>query len=242
VTPSTFHARAALAGAMAMAAGAFAGSASALMDIAGPTHARMSLPPSLVLSLDGVALVAAFVVHGRPRDWWAWLALLTATALSTALQVASAPPVLIYQAAHAAPPVFSLVAFHLAMRVTRPAPAPPVEAVAAVEHVERPNPPADAAPSSPEPGQAPKPAPRSRPRPAARTRPVSVPFAELVPVAEQVAAELAAAGRSLSRRSLQDGLRAAGHPVGTGRATQLLDHLRNRATDPAPLELVEATS
>jgi hypothetical protein len=48
----------------------------------------------------------------------------------------------------------------------------------------------------------------------------------LLPVAREIAAELAAAGRPLSRASLTTALRDRGQGIGTTRATALLQQLR----------------
>jgi hypothetical protein len=241
-----FNARVALVAAVAVALGAIVGSASALLSIG--TQAGMSVPWSLPVGLDAVAIVAATAVRRRRTDRLAWATLLAATGLSTWLQVLAAPDGLVNRLAHAVPPVAVLVSFELFLRATEtsdeagttPPTAAPVEtapsasapALALVE-------------TTPDTGpQTATAAVRSRPVPLARTTSRAATPApnrprpgdrggELVALAETVADRLAAEGRSLSRRSLQDGLKAAGRPVGTTKAGQLVDHLRNR---PAPQE------
>jgi hypothetical protein len=225
MTTSPFNGRVALASAVVVTAGAFIGSASSLFAIG--IHAQMAAPWSLPMSLDLAAVVAAAAIRCRRADGLAWFTLITATAISTVMQVLDAPPALLSRVSHGAPPVAALLCFELALRAMRPD-VTAAEATAAVVLPDAP-PPADPEPTSTR--QAPKPRPR-RPAP----RPASLD--ELIPLAETVAADLATAGRNLSRRALQDGLKAAGRPVGTTRASQLLDHLRSRP----PLELVEATS
>jgi hypothetical protein len=73
---------------------------------------------------------------------------------------------------------------------------------------------------------------RSRPR--TRTRQVPGPRTgdELARLGREVAAELAAGGRPLTRAALLDGLRSRGERISTGRATSLLRQLRD---DPPPI-------
>jgi hypothetical protein len=226
MTTSPFNGRVALASAVVVTAGAFIGSASSLFAIG--IHAQMAAPWSLPMSLDLAAVVAAAAIRCRRADGLAWFTLITATAISTVMQVLDAPPALLSRVSHGAPPVAALLCFELALRAMHPD-ATTAEATAAVVLPDAPPPPA-----APEPTRTRR-APAPRPR---RAAPRHASLDELIPLAETVAAELATAGRNLSRRALQDGLKAAGRPVGTTRASQLLDHLRSRP----PLELVEATS
>src|SRR3954468_20008058 len=118
---SPLNARLALLGAVLVAGGAIVGSASALLAIA--TAAHMAAPWWLPVSLDLVALVAAGAIRSRRRDPLAWATLLTATALSTTLQVLDAPDDILARVSHGAPPVAALLAFELAMRAANNAPA-----------------------------------------------------------------------------------------------------------------------
>jgi hypothetical protein len=227
MTASPFNGRVALAAAVIVTAGAFIGSASSLYAIG--THALMAAPWSLPVSLDLAAVGAAAAIRCRRTDALAWFTLVTATAISTVMQVLDAPDDLLSRVSHGAPPIAALLCFELALRAMRPdlqqTPAPAVEPAPVVSGQPKPAPPP----------------PSLRPRRATRPRPPAgraVPLEKLIPVAESAAAGLAREGRNLSRRSLQEALKAAGHPVGTTRAGQLLDHLRTRP----PLTLVESTS
>jgi hypothetical protein len=226
MNPSPFNGRVALAAAVIVTAGAFIGSASSLYAIG--THALMAAPWSLPVSLDLAAVGAAAAIRCRRTDSLAWFTLVTATAISTVMQVLDAPADLLSRVSHGAPPVAALLCFELALRAMRP------------DHVE-PMPADEPASVADEPAPAPATSTADRPpRRAARVRQParrSIPLENLIPVAETAAADLAREGRNLSRRSLQEALKAAGHPVGTTRATELLDHLRSRP----PLALVEAS-
>jgi uncharacterized membrane protein (UPF0136 family) len=236
------NARVSLVAAVAVALGAVAGSASALLRIG--TDAGMSVPWSLPVGLDAVAIVAATAVRRHRTDRLAWATLLVATGLSTWLQVLAAPDGLVNRMAHAVPPVAVLVSFELFLRATGtpettettgPVPDPSGDHLAVLVGSN---------------GLGPVPAgtalvPVSAPTGTGATTPVPVVETtvaavetndDLVALAETVAAELVRQGRSLSRRSLMDGLRAAGRPVGTNRAAQLLAYLKTRP------HLVEATS
>jgi len=59
-----------------------------------------------------------------------------------------------------------------------------------------------------------------------RSRPVPVDVAELLLVGQAVAADLAGEGRALTRAALIAGLRARGHRIATGRASELLRALK----------------
>jgi DNA-binding transcriptional ArsR family regulator len=116
------RARLALGAAAVVTAGAIAGSASSLYEIA--VAARLALPLALPVALDLLALTAAAAVRHRRRDWLAWLILAGSTAVSTALQVSAAGPVLRDQVVHGAVPVAALLAFEMAMRASDPAGQP----------------------------------------------------------------------------------------------------------------------
>jgi hypothetical protein len=208
-----------------VAGGAIWGSASALLRIA--TDAAMSVPWSLPVGLDAVAIVAATAIRRHRTDRLAWATLTAATGLSTVLQVLAAPEGLVNHLAHAVPPVAVLVSFELFQRATdrsstepatETAPAPMLEGQALeaeqVTAVSR------------------RPAPRRRTTTV--RRPAAVSPVELLGVARQVAEELDSRGVALSRRTLVDGMRAGGHPVGNARAGQLLAELRT----PTPVEAV----
>jgi hypothetical protein len=228
--------RVALAAAVAVAAGAIWGSAASLLRIA--SDADMSVPWSLPVGLDAVGIVAATAIRRHRADRLAWATLIAATGLSTVLQVLAAPDGLVNHLAHAVPPVAVLISFELFLRATDAHPVVgPVDQPAAVQLVE------DASPVAAERTPAPK-AVRPEaigPEPITAKAGESAPGApvdeELVALAEAVAAELAAADQRLNRRSLMDGLKAKGRPVGTARAGALLAHLRSN-----PPVLVEASS
>jgi hypothetical protein len=224
--------RVSLVSALVVAVGAIWGSASALLRIA--TDAGMSVPWSLPVGLDAVGIVAATAIRRHRTDRLAWGTLVAATGISTVLQVLAAPDGLVNHLAHAVPPVAVLVSFELFQRATDHRTDQPVT----VEAVE-----ADPAPVE---GHAVEQAERvssvSPKRPATRRRTtkarrsVTVPAAELVVVARQVAEDLDGRGVALSRRTLVDGMRAAGYPVGNARAGQILTELRT--PDPTPTAAV----
>jgi hypothetical protein len=195
-------ARLALAGAAVVAAGAFIGSASALLHIG--TTAQMTVPAALPLSLDAIALVAAVVIRARRHDWLAWLALLTTVSVSTTLQIAAAPADLMARTAHAVPAIAAVVAFELALRL-----AGPVRELSPMGDKPR--------------SASAKPAKRATKRPAKKATAPTPALVELVPAARAVADELVINGDRVSRRNLQAGLEAAGTPVrNSGRAGELL--------------------
>lgn len=213
-------ARAALCGAAIVAAGAFIGSASALLHIG--SQAEMTVPAALPLSLDAIAIVAATVIRARRHDWLAWLALLTTVTVSTTLQIAAAPADLMARVAHATPAIAAVVAFELALRLgtegTRPA--------------EKTSPPARPAPTGP------KPAKRAATKRPAKKAPAPA-LVELVPAAREAAQVVASNGQTLSRRSLQAALEANGTPVrNSTKAGELLRLVNEPEPDLEPAEAV----
>jgi hypothetical protein len=234
---SRLNERVSLAAALVVAIGAIWGSASALLRIA--TDAGMSVPWSLPVGLDAVGIVAATAIRRHRTDRLAWGTLVAATGLSTVLQVLAAPEGLVNHLAHAVPPVAVLVSFELFQRATdhrtdQPATVVAVEADPAVvegQAVEE----AERVPSA---STTKRPAPRRR-RTGGR-RAAAAAGAELVAVARRVAEDLDGRGVNLSRRTLVEGMRAEGHPVGNARAGQLLTDLRTPDPTPAaaPVERV----
>jgi hypothetical protein len=193
-------ARLAQGAAVVVAGGAVVGSVSALLEIA--HRAEMSAAWSLPVSLDLTGLVAALVIRSRRRDLLAWATLLVTVGTSTALQVLAAPADPVARVAHGVVPLAALVAFELAMRV-------------AVQDVDE--------------HQGDEVAPVVEDEPAAvpvRVERKRVSMAELVPMAEVVAAELVGKGRPLTATALRDGVRAAGYSCGDERAKALVAMLR----------------
>jgi hypothetical protein len=198
----------------------FTGSASALVGIARQAH--MAAPAVLPVGLDGVAIVAAVAVQRCRRDRLAWATLVAATVVSTALQVHAAPTDTAARLAHAVPPVATLLAFELFLRATTTTTGAAVVALEAAADRAEVTVPVAVTPRRPA---------RARSGPVqsgggggpGRAGPVD---GVVWSAAQRVAVELAGSGRGLSRRALQDGLRAAGCPVGTTRAAQLLARLR----------------
>jgi hypothetical protein len=198
-------ARLAQGAAAVVACGAVVGSVSALLEIA--HRAEMSAAWSLPVSLDLTGLVAALVIRSRRRDVLAWATLLVTVGTSTALQVLAAPADPVARVAHGVVPVAALVAFELAMRVV----------VQDVDEGQADEQGAAMVEVEPEAVQ------QVLPVRVARKR---VSLSELVPVAEQVAAELVGAGRALTWQSLRDGVRDAGYACGDERARTLVTLLR----------------
>jgi hypothetical protein len=240
-TSSSFNGRVALASAVAVTAGAFIGSASSLLTIG--THAQMAAPWALPVSLDLAAVGAAAAIRCRRADRLAWFTLICATAISTVMQIVDAPGDLLSRVAHGAPPVAALLCFELALRAMRPG-GDPLVTGDLVETAPAPAVDDDHRQADSEPTPAPVRATTSRRRAPsagrAKATQRAVPFEALVPVAETVAADLTARGRAVSRRALQDGMKAAGRPVGTDRATRLLDHLRSTPPAPTPTPALDA--
>lgn len=206
----SIHARLALAASGIVTAGSFAGSATALYKIA--NEAQMDAAWSLPISLDLVAMAAASARAARPTDRFAQGVLFLATVVSLALQVCAAPPSLAARVAHGAPVIAAYLSFELALRSMETAPA--AEVAPTVETTN------DGASTAPPPPAAP-------PVPAGPARRPRASYLELLPVAERVAADLAAEGAKLSRRAFQGAMEAAGHPVASsGTADKLLAHLR----------------
>jgi hypothetical protein len=201
-------ARLPLMGAALVALWAAKGSASALLEIA--SRAEMSETTALPVALDMTGLVAALVIRRRRGDWLAWATLVVTVGISTAMQVATAPADLVSQAAHGVVPLAALVSFELAMRV----------AVRDIDEGQADEAVAEPAAVEAEPEAVPQVLPAVR---VARKR---VSLNELVPVAEQVAAELVGAGKPLTWQALRDGVRAAGYACGDERARTLATLLR----------------
>ena len=147
-----------------------------------------------------------------------------ATVLQLAAQVAQAEHTAWGVVLAAVPAVTFLVLVKLALS-RAPAAASPAEAEAPA-----------AVPEDP-PAAAPPPARRARrpagkPRTATTGRHRATGVDELLPVAREVAAQLAAEGTSLSRAALARGLRDRGVPVRTSRAGELVAALRDGGNHP----------
>jgi hypothetical protein len=218
---TSIYARVSLIAAAIVGAGSFLGSAFKLVQIgldADMGAAAYTVP----VSLDLVAMTAALVRLTNPASLgarlFARLCLFIPTAISCSVQVAAVPEsgspltTLIHRVVAGAPSIAAAVVFELALIAGEAGCA----AVTAPT-VETTDEGASAAPPPPLPVAATGNAP-ARPRRS---------HLELLPIAERVAAELAAEGATLSRRALQCAMEAAGHPVrSNGTADRLLAHLR----------------
>lgn len=215
------------------------GSAASLYTIA--VDARLAVPVTLPVALDLTALVAAAQIRARRHLVLAWVTLVTGVAVSAALQVADAwgrgPSAWVV---HGALPLAALVTFELAMpsRHDRHPPAAAAGDTAQGDApdpeppgpVELPAPPPAAEPEVAPTPLTPRPAePRKAPaprRPAAARAAATID--ELVGAGRDIADGLGVAPWELSRRQLQDGLKALDPPIGIGtaKAAQVLEFLK----------------
>jgi hypothetical protein len=221
-TASAFTAWVARLAAVAVAAGAVVGSSAHLLEIA--TEAGMVAPWSLPVGLDCVALAAAAARRWHRDDPYARRALAAAVMLSAALQVADAfhiPVNVLAPVLYAVPPLAAWLAFEMFLRASET--AVPHTPPTAARRPKRPAPPAPAPVQTPATSATARAGATSNG--TARKGPARS-LDELMPVAERVAAGLIAEGRTLSRRALNDGIRAeTGRGLDPTRAGELVKRL-----------------
>jgi hypothetical protein len=222
------------------------GSAFSLYRIA--EGAGLALPVALPVALDFTALAAAAQIRARRHLALAWVTLVAGVLGSAALQVADAWALgPIAWGVHGALPLAALVCFEFTVPDKADNQDPPAGAKSPPKLASKP--PAPAPAEVPAPPLGPPPARKAPERPAAAR--VKVPSLELVEGARRIADGLGVPAWELTRRQLQDGLKALDPPVGIGtaKAGQVLDLLKQaRAAElqirrvagsrPADLEVV----
>lgn len=170
-------------------------------------HGQPALIADLMpVTADGLLTVAAVVMAedraaGRPVRASAWAAFLVGVSASVSANVLAAPPSLVARIISAWPAVALLLVVELLARSGGKVPHVP-------ERADGPDEPAD--------------------RPDAVDEPAGEPD-PMVLVAQAVAAELTRGEQPLTRDRLAEGIRARGHSVGTGRASELLRTVRDGA-------------
>ncbi len=186
------------------------------------------------LSVDGIEIVSSLVLLAHQRagtraGWLPWVALIAGTTASLAANVAVGAVDLVGRAVAGWPAVALLVAIKLISGLldggTSDAPVPGVRA-AGRDQGRRPAVPA----------QSPAPVPRAGAGTGAvpaGPRPDAPGDQQLLAAARSVQRDLHKAGRSVTRRSLAEGLRSRGHRIRNDRLGPLLQSLGGGAASPS---------